>query len=81
MGKKGDLKLVVTDLKMPKMDGLGLIKGLRESGYVNPIILNTSDEKTLREYMDSPEDIGVDRIIIKGVPKDVVEAARELLQE
>jgi CheY-like chemotaxis protein len=78
---KEDLKLLVTDLNMPKMDGRGLIKKLRESGYVNPIILNTSDVEIVREYMDKPEIIDVNRIIIKGVPKDVAEAAKELLQE
>lgn len=55
--------LVITDYKMPKMDGLALIAELRERGFKKPIILLTgfADTLGLRET-----NTGADAVIQKS---------------
>lgn len=39
-----NLKLVVSDMNMPGMDGLGLYHALRQRGYQGPFVLLTGDD-------------------------------------
>ncbi len=39
LAKADSFDLLITDWRMPKMDGLELIRQLREEGYASPIIL------------------------------------------
>ena len=63
--ERESLKLVITDYRMPDMDGLRLTRKLRTSGYTNPIILNTSDSQ---DFIGKEEEIGVDEVL--GKPCD-----------
>ncbi len=40
--KKKDIDIIVTDIKMPKLDGIEMMKSIRESGYETPVIVYTS---------------------------------------
>ena len=70
------LKLVLTDLDMPEMNGLELTKKLREEGYKDHIILQTAHH---HEYSGREEEIGVSAVVRKdyGI---ILEKAKELLQ-
>lgn len=49
-----DLKMVVSDLNMPEMDGLELFRALRQKGYQGPFVLLTGDEAA-ELSRDNPE--------------------------
>ena len=64
-----DIKLVITDYQMPKMDGIELIKWIRSpdapDGYKDiSVILSSADEKAERLAHDA----GADLFILKGKP-------------
>ncbi len=42
IAQKGDLDMIVTDIAMPKMDGITMAKKIRESGNQTPIIFLTN---------------------------------------
>ncbi|MBF0183562.1 MAG: diguanylate cyclase [Magnetococcales bacterium] len=76
--------LIITDLLMPVMDGLTMIRHLRETDTSTPVIVTTaySDE----EYLMRAIEVGVDRYILKPIdPKrlidGIVKVARAQWQE
>ncbi len=42
LGLQGGLDLVISDIKMPGLDGVGLLAGLREKGLETPVIMMTA---------------------------------------
>jgi len=42
LATRGGVDLVVSDIKMPRLDGVGLLTGLREHGLETPVILLTA---------------------------------------
>ncbi|WP_130470928.1 GGDEF domain-containing response regulator [Candidatus Magnetaquicoccus inordinatus] len=76
--------LIITDLLMPVMDGLTMIRHLREHDNATPVIVTTaySDE----EYLMRAIEVGVDRYILKPIdPKrlidGIIKVSRTLWQE
>ena len=71
--------LVITDYKMPKMDGLALIYELRQRGFQKPIILLTgfADTLGLRE-----SNTGADAVIQKSANEiaHLVRSTKRLLE-
>ena len=71
--------LLVTDLQMPRLDGLGLIRRIRASGDGLPVILLTAkgyelDEQTLRS------EFGEFRLFTKPFsPRELADAVGEML--
>lgn len=65
--------LVVTDIRMPVMDGLGMIQEIRALDPGVPIIVTTAFEQT--DYMARAIELGVDRYVVKPVSADRLEAA------
>jgi signal transduction histidine kinase len=57
--------LVVTDIKMPRMDGIELTKAIREDNKDIPIIITSAHSET--EYFIDLIDLGVDQYIIKPI--------------
>ncbi|SFC00344.1 PAS domain S-box-containing protein [Marinospirillum celere] len=57
--------LVISDIRMPKMDGLAMAEHLREMNPDQPIIMTTAHEET--EYLLRAIDLGVDKFILKPV--------------
>ena len=56
--------VVVTDLRMPGTDGLGLIRQIRESDFTAAAILVSGDQD-----MEVPEDRLLDRTLVSVIPK------------
>jgi CheY-like chemotaxis protein len=54
--------LMITDWKMPKMDGLALVAELRSRSYVSPIILMSGYQEISQMREDK---VGVDAIVVK----------------
>jgi two-component system chemotaxis response regulator CheY len=74
--------LIVTDINMPVMDGLSLVRGLRElAGYCDtPVLILTTEDDQSRKLQAA--DLGVYAWIHKPVdPQDLIELAKELLQD
>lgn len=57
--------MVISDIKMPSMDGLNLIDKIRKSDYETPVILLTSF--TEQELLVSAANLSIDGYIIKPV--------------
>ena len=66
---------IVTDLLMPELDGIGLLKALREQGLAVPVIVLTADiqESRLRECYD----LGAKRFLSKPPQQKALLAALE----
>jgi CheY-like chemotaxis protein len=58
--KKEEIDIVLTDLRMPKMDGVGLIKKIRESDKNLPIIV-------ISAYVDDPNTTEAIKYGISGI--------------
>ena len=54
---------ILTDLLMPELDGIGLIKKLNEQEYSKPIIVLTADIQ--KPVIDELKQLGVKKIIHK----------------
>lgn len=58
-----DFDLIVTDINMPIMNGLELIKNIREIDKDIPVIIMSAH--TEPEYIKSAEELGVDNYLLK----------------
>ena len=65
--------LVLTDIRMPGMDGLTMIQEIRALDPEVPIIVTTAFEQT--DYMARAIELRVDRYVVKPVDPDRLEAA------
>lgn len=62
--------LVMTDLLMPELDGIGFIKQLKEDAFDKPIVVLSADvQKPVREECIS---LGVTEFLNKPLDKDLV---------
>ncbi len=76
MYKENDIDLVITDLRMPKVDGRSLIRGLRAHDPLVPIIAVSS----LAQHLEKAVEYGAIAGLVKPVePQDLVEAVEEIL--
>lgn len=73
--------LIVTDVFMPEMDGIELLRGLRARGNTAPVIAMTAGHGGQpRPYADIMRALGALRVFSKPLnPRDFTEAVRELL--
>jgi len=62
--------LILSDIKMPIMDGLSLVQTIRQNDFTIPIILLTSysDQKTLLEAANA----GIDGYILKPIALEIM---------
>ncbi len=67
------IDLVITDLRMPKLDGIGLLKQLREQLYELPVIVVTA-YGTVESAVDAMK-YGASDYIVRPFEFDAVEAA------
>lgn len=75
--KEESVDLVITDLKMPRMDGLQLARHLRKERPDLPIIVLTavSDAASILEMVD----VGIDKYLVKPIDiKRLVSAMKEI---
>lgn len=61
--ENGDFDLIVTDINMPVMNGLELIKNVREVNNDIPVIIMSAH--TEPEYIKSAEELGVENYLLK----------------
>lgn len=57
--------LIITDLLMPGFNGIDLIRKIRESGYVNPIVITSALQDV--ESIIKTVDLGISKYIIKPI--------------
>ncbi len=78
LAAKENFDLVITDYRMSPVDGLELIRQLRESQYTKPIILLTGFAENLGL---KPESTGADAVIQKSANEivNLVRATKRLL--
>ena len=70
-------QLIVTDTRMPRLDGFGLVEQARSAGFAGKIIVFANALST--EDRQRYEDLRVDRVIDKpGKTGELVDAIREL---
>ena len=76
MYKENDIALVITDLRMPKVDGLSLIRNILAHNPEAAIIAVSS----LAQHLEKAEEYGAIAALIKPVePQDLVETVEEIL--
>ena len=61
--EESDFDLIVTDINMPVMNGLELIKNIRDIDKDIPVIIMSAH--TEPEYIKSAEELGVDNYLLK----------------
>ena len=77
---KDEIDIVVTDLRMPIMDGLEMIKKARKNGYDGPVIIISaySDSDTILKAVD----IGIIKYLVKPVDtKQMIDTMESLAKE
>ena len=62
---QNDIDLIITDVNMPQMNGLEMIRRIKEINPTIPIIVATAFSNT--EYLLEAIDIGVDKYVLKPV--------------
>lgn len=61
--ENSDIDVIVTDINMPYMNGLDMIKTLKEKGSTIPIIIMSAH--TEMEYVDRAKDYGISDYLLK----------------
>lgn len=59
------IDIIVTDIRMPRMDGIALVKAIRENNKDIPIIITSAHSET--EHFLELIELGVDQYIIKPI--------------
>ncbi len=62
--------IVVTDIKMPVMDGLEMAAAIKEKSPESPVIVTTAFSET--EYLVKAIEIGIDRYVQKPIDQDIL---------
>lgn len=78
MYKEHDIALVITDLRMPKVDGLSLIQDLVAYDPEVVIIAVSS----LAQHLDAAEEVGAITGLVKPAdPEELIEKIQEVLEK
>ena len=73
--QNGGIDLIITDLKMPNMDGLQMAKQIREMGSEVPILITTAISDVA--LMQASIEIGIERYLLKPIDVNVLLSALE----
>lgn len=66
--KKNNIDIVLTDIKMPVMNGLEMIKEIKKDDYDIPIVVTTAYNEI--EYLIDSIELGVNSFLIKPIDTD-----------
>jgi YesN/AraC family two-component response regulator len=58
-----DIDVIVTDINMPQMNGLDMIKNINDQGIAIPIIIMSAHTES--EYISKAKDYGVEEYLLK----------------
>ena len=76
MYKENDITLVITDLRMPKVDGLSLIRGIRAYDPDAAIIAVSG----LAQHLEAAKESGAVAGLVKPIaPQDLIDTIQEVL--
>lgn len=72
--------VIVLDVIMPKMDGLSLLKEIRDSGLAKSATIVMLTNQSQPEDIEKAEEIGVDGYVVKAltIPSEVVDKVTEI---
>jgi len=74
-----EIDLVVTDMRMPQLDGLGLVRELRGRGHETPVVVMTGMD-VRKEFTELSEHLGVSQFLAKPFSQhDFMEKVRAAL--
>ena len=73
---KEKIDLILTDIKMPKLDGLGMVKKIREIDKYIPVIITTAHQET--SFLMKSIDLGISAYVLK--PVDIYKLAETLIK-
>jgi DNA-binding NtrC family response regulator len=76
--EKADFDLVVTDMRMPGLDGTGFLKSLRSKGYDMPVVIVTA-YGTIESAVEAMRE-GADDFLLKPFSVDQIEVVLEKLK-
>ncbi len=69
--------MIVTDIKMPEMDGLEMVETIRNEGYKTPVIVTTAFE--FRDLLFKSIELGINKYLVKPIKrKAIVDALEDL---
>ena len=78
MYRENDIALVITDLRMPKVDGLRLIRGIKAYDP-SAVIIAVSG---LAQHLEAAEQCGAVAGLVKPIePQDLIDTIQEVLKE
>ena len=63
--RAGDFDLVITDIVMPRMDGLETVKALRRAGAVAIVAMSGAAHAGAPYYLRAAEALGADAVLVK----------------
>lgn len=70
MYRKFKPHLIVTDVQMPLLDGLGMAEEIRKENATIPIIVTTAFN--MQDYFMKAIDIGIDKYVLKPIDKNIL---------
>ena len=78
--KNQDIDFVITDIKMPRMDGLDMCKAIKEIKPKLPCIITTAHAE--KEYLKKADKIGIYKYITKPLNvKDLIATLTNLAEQ
>ena len=63
--QKQNIDMVLTDIKMPKLDGLSLIKEIRKLNKFIPVVITTAHQET--NFLKTSIELGVSAYVLKPI--------------
>lgn len=76
--KSYDIDIIITDIKMPKLNGLELVEIVRRKEHYIPVIITTAFNET--DYLHHAIELKVDKFILKPVKlKDLITEVEKLI--
>lgn len=65
--------IIITDIKMPVMDGLTMVAKIRETDRHIPVIITTAFE--FKDYLKKSIEVGVNKYLVKPIERTAVDQA------
>ncbi len=70
--ENAEIDLLLTDIFMPNIEGMELIRRVKDADYSFPIVVMSGDRKLSDHYLKMSEKLGADRIVSKPIDYDTL---------